>query len=155
MVKGSTRPPAAAGAMTQRATTASKVILLCFAAAATPLGAAAQPYYGAPFRAAITIPGTIEAEAFDRGGEGIAYVDATWGNDGGQLRPDEDVDIRADPRAPNDNWIVTNFETYEWMAYTIDVAVAGDYSVGLIASTAFNGSAFHFVLDRQNVTGYI
>ena len=41
-----------------------------------------------------TIPGTIQAEDFDDGGEGMAYHDASAGNDGGQYRS-SDVDIEA------------------------------------------------------------
>src|SRR5882757_5598606 len=143
MVKGSTPPPAAAGAVTQRATAASKVILLCLAAAATaPMGAAL---------AATAIPGTIEAEWFDSGGEGPGYHELTPTNTGGKYRPNEGVDIRDDVN--HQSFIVTNFETGEWLAYTIDVAASGYYGWGLRASSAFAGSSYYLVLDGKNVTG--
>ena len=41
-----------------------------------------SPYTGSP----ISIPGTIEAENFDKGGEGVAYHDAEAANQGGQYR---------------------------------------------------------------------
>ena len=104
---------------------------------------------------AVVIPATIEAERFDRGGEGIGYHDATAANAGGEFRPDEGVDIRSDPRAPGDNWIVNGFETGEWLAYTISVATAGDFELGLLASSAFNDSAYHVEIDGRDVTGQI
>ncbi len=154
MVKKRTLPRAAAGAVAQHAGTASKAILLfCLgAAAAAPLCAAAySPYFAAP----TDVPGTIEAERFDRGGEGVGYHDMTLANDLGQFRPAEGVDIRADPRAPRDNWIVSSIETGEWMAYTINVTVAGEYEWGLVASSPFNGAAFHFELDGWDKTGRV
>ena len=113
--------------------------------------ATARAYFGTP----VVIPATIEAERFDRGGEGIGYHDATAANTGGELRPDEGVDIRMDPRAPGENSIVSGFETGEWMAYTINVATAGDFDLGLLASSAFNDGAYHVEIDDRDVTGRI
>src|SRR6185436_12992129 len=48
------------------------------------------PYTGTP----VTLPGVIEAEHFDDGGEGIAYHDVTAGNSGGAYRR-TDVDLEA------------------------------------------------------------
>lgn len=147
MVKESMPPR---GAVKQRARPASIVILLCLAAGATaPMGAVAAPYFAAP----AAVPGTIEAERFDRGGEGPGYHELTPANTGGEFRPQEGVDIRADPRAPRDNWIVTNFETDEWLAYTIDVAASGQYQWGLRASTPFGNASYYLQIDGQNVTG--
>ncbi len=154
MVKGITPSRAAAGAMAQHARTASRaILLLCFgAAAAAPMGAGAySPYLAAP----AAVPGTIEAERFDRGGEGVGYHDWTPANDLGQFRPNEGVDIRADVRAPNDNWIVSSIETGEWTAYTIDVAAAGWYDWGLLGSTPFDGASYHFELDGWDKTGRV
>ena len=50
--------------------------------------AASAPYGGSPW----PVPGTIEAEDYDTGGEGVAYHDTTAGNSGGAYRY-EDVDI--------------------------------------------------------------
>ena len=47
-------------------------------------------YLGTPFN----VPGIIQAEYYDNGGEGVAYRDRTPGNSGGRLRSD-DVDIEA------------------------------------------------------------
>ena len=46
-----------------------------------------------PF-AANAVPGIIEGEDYDLGGEGVAYHDTDSGNDGGEYRAD-DVDIKA------------------------------------------------------------
>ena len=152
MFKGITPPRAAAGAVTQSASTASKAILLCFAAVAAPIGtAAASPYAAEP----AAVPGTIEAERFDRGGEGVGYHEVTPDNYLGQFRPYEGVDIRNDPRSPGNNWIVSGIETGEWTAYTIDVATAGTYQWGVLAATAYNGAAYHFELDGWNMTGKV
>ena len=119
-------------------------------AAALPFAASAQtPYTGTP----VSIPGTFEAENFDLGGEGVAYHDNVAGNAGGQYRTSEDVDIILDPSA---GYVVDNFETGEWMIYTVNVAAASNYDIAIAASNNFTpSSAFHVEIDGVNVTGSV
>ena len=79
---------------------------------------AEQPYGGH----ASPIPGAVEAEAYDEGGEGIGFHDLSPGNEGGALR-DDDVDLKA----MGDGYGVGWWQAGEWLAYTVDVAQAGDY----------------------------
>src|SRR5262249_54016282 len=83
---------------------------------------ASTPFSGTP----AAVPGIIEAEDFDLGGEGVAYHDTIAGNEGGQYRPSEDVDIFTSSGAPG-GYVIKNFATGEWMAYTINVQATGPY----------------------------
>src|SRR6266581_217287 len=109
------------------------------------------PYSGTP----IALPGSFEAENFDLGGEGIAYHDNVPGNIGGQYRLNEDVDIILSSDSLGGGYVVNNFETGEWLAYTIDVAASAQYDIGLRVSSGFSTSAFHIEIDGQNVTGTV
>ena len=105
---------------------------------------------------ALAVPGTIQAEDFDRGGEGVAYHDNVAGNAGGQYRTGEDVDIITP--APGTNatgHAVNNIETGEWLEYTIDVPATGAYTVELHVSSEFTTSRFHVEIDGVDVTGPI
>jgi hypothetical protein len=101
---------------------------------------------------AALLPAVVEAEDFDAGGEGIGYHDNTVANVGGLYRPGEGVDIIAGPDGA-DSFVVDNFETGEWLAYTIDVPVAGNYVLALYAASAFNDSAYHVEIDGFDTTG--
>ena len=109
------------------------------------------PFYGTPF----AIPGTFEAEDFDRGGEGVAYHDNVPGNAGGQYRPGEDVDIIASSDSAGGAYVVNNFETGEWLNYTINVQSASNYDIELRVTSMFADSAFHVEVDGVDVTGRI
>ncbi len=111
------------------------------------------PFTGTP----IAIPGSFEAEDFDRGGEGVAYHDNTPGNQGGQYRPNEDVDIIVSSDSAGGNYVVNNFETGEWLAYTVNVATSGNYDIELRAATRFDfpNSAYHLEVDGVNLTGTV
>jgi Carbohydrate binding module (family 6)/Polysaccharide lyase len=101
------------------------------------------------------VPGTFEAEDFDLGGEGIGYHDNTRGNSGQQYRRSEDVDIIVSKDSSGGRYVVNNFETGEWLAYTINVAQSGPYDFALRGASAFSNSAFHLEVDGRNVTGRV
>jgi len=79
------------------------------------------------------IPGKIEFEDFDNGGNGYAYYDTSLGNDAtGDYRPNEDVDIEAcEEGGYNIGWSISG----EWLEYTVNVKETGSYNIVLRAST--------------------
>src|SRR5437899_691843 len=84
------------------------------------------------------VPGTIEAENFDAGGEGVAYHDTTAGNSGGQYRS-TDVDIESSSEGGYDvGWTAPG----EWLNYTVNVASAGSYTATLRVASP-GGGAMH------------
>jgi uncharacterized repeat protein (TIGR01451 family) len=91
--------------------------------------------YGGSARA---IPGTIPAEVFDEGGEGVAYHDTTPGSFGGQFRS-TDVDIESSSDGGYDvGWT----DAGEWLNYTVNVQTAGDYNVTLSVASP-GGATMH------------
>jgi hypothetical protein len=96
--------------------------------------AASTPYAVIPAE----IPGQINAESFDNGGEGVAYHDTTSGNSGGQARA-TDVDIETSSEGGYDvGWIAAG----EWLNYTVTVQGAGSYSVQLRVASP-GGASMH------------
>ena len=113
------------------------------------VSAAQSPYPGAPF----AVPGQIEAEDYDLGGEGVAYHDTTVGNAGGVYRND-DVDIWEMSGSPG-QYGVSAQATGEWREYTIDVGTAGDYTLELRVATPHSGRKAHVEIDGVDKTGSI
>jgi hypothetical protein len=111
---------------------------------------AGAPFAGGPF----TIPGRFEAEDFNRGGQDVAYHDNAPGNTGGAYRAEEDVDIRATGDADTP-YVVFNFETGEWLSYTVDVARDGQYDVVLRVGTTLDDAAFRIEIDGVDVSGRV
>jgi hypothetical protein len=97
------------------------------------------------------VPGTIQAEDYDSGGQGVGYRDTTAGNRGGVYRNgDVDIEPTVDAGGGYDvAWIVAG----EWLAYSVDVAAAGTYALeGRVASRGAGGT-FHVEVGGANVTG--
>ena len=120
-----------------------------------PLAAQAQstsaPYSGS----AVSLPASIAAVNFDKGGEGVAYHDLSSANLGGLYRTSEAVDIYASTDTASGPYQVANFQTGEWMKYTINVPANGSYDLGIRASNNSNTGAFHIEVDGVNVTGTV
>jgi beta-glucanase (GH16 family) len=103
----------------------------------------AIPFSGIP----ATIPGLIEVEDFDLGGEGVAYHDCDSSNNGGAYRTREGVDIEAATEGGFDiGWMCPG----EWLNYGVNVEASGYYSVtGHVASQSTGGS-FRLEIDGAN-----
>ena len=90
-----------------------------------------------PFGGTINnLPGQIQAEDYDIGGQGVAYYDDTPGNSGGAFRPD-DVDIEPTTDAGG-GYDVGWIDPGEWLEYTVNVPdPSAIYSIkARVASTA-------------------
>ncbi len=116
----------------------------------TPNGQTA-PFPGAQPRA---IPGVIEAENFDRGGEGAAYRDTIGTTGSGVYRnqPLEAVDVQRRAQASG-GFAVMEAAAGEWLAYTVWVRRAGIYNLHVRYASEFSGGTFHLEVDDQNASG--
>jgi len=111
-------------------------------------GCGQEPYHGVPF----LLPAVVQAEDFDLGGEGVALHDSDVGNIGGQYRLDEDADIEACSDSGggyNVGWVVPG----EWLEYSLDVPVSGEYTLDVRLATMFPNRRFHVEFNRVDRTG--
>jgi hypothetical protein len=109
-----------------------------------------QSPYGGTVR---SIPGTIEAEHYDLGGEGVAYHDLSAGNSGNAFRTDN-VDLEASTDTGtgyNVGWV----QAGEWLEYTVNVTTAGAYSLAVRVAATAAGKTFHIEMNGVNVSGTI
>jgi hypothetical protein len=114
--------------------------------------AGAPPPSSTPFGGtAAPIPGLIEAENFDDGGEGIAYHDQSPGNAGGQYRQ-TDVDITTTSDAGG-GFALGYVQSGEWLKYSVSVSASGSYTLDARVASSGTGGVFHVEVDSIDVTG--
>ncbi len=101
-----------------------------------------SPYLGA----AITIPGVIEAENFDFGGEGMAYHDIDITNQGNGYRLAEGVDIEA---LTAGGFQVGYLEPNEWLEYSISVDNTDNYKIECEVASTTAGGTFYFTFKKE------
>jgi beta-glucanase (GH16 family) len=106
----------------------------------TPFSFAAEgPFGGTP----AAIPGTVQAENYDTGGQGVAYnVTSINGTDNGYRSDGVDLEVTTDTGGGvNLGWTAKG----QWFKYTVNVNTAGTYTV------TFRVAAINAVTDAFHV----
>jgi len=107
------------------------------------------PYQGHPQG----VPGTIEAENYDTGGEGVSFHDPTPQYENTTYRPDS-VGI-APSNDAGGGYLVGWTNPGEWLNYTVNVAFTTTYSINFRVACGDQGGTFHVNVDGVNATGPI
>ncbi|MER6226987.1 discoidin domain-containing protein [Streptomyces sp900105755] len=109
------------------------------------------PYGGTP----AAVPGTVQAENYDTGGQGVAYnVTSVNGNANGYRADGVDLDNASDTGGGyNLGWTGAG----QWFRYTVDVATAGTYTLALrVAAPSAVAGALHLSdAAGANLTGAV
>ena len=100
-----------------------------------------------PYKSTIEIPGIIQAENFDKGGEGMTFHDSDSNREG-------DVNYRSDSEGVdfvkgNGGTCIGYTAKDEWLEYTIDVTEPGKYTYKATVSSGTTGSGFKIGLVKN------
>ncbi|MBR1666802.1 MAG: carbohydrate-binding protein [Bacteroidaceae bacterium] len=104
-----------------------------------------------PFKNIIAeLPGTIEAENFDVGGEGVTYHDSNTNKegDGASYRTDGGIDVVKG----NNGYALGYTANGEWTEYTVNVTEAGTYSYDAYVSSGVTGASFSLSIETPDGT---
>ena len=94
-----------------------------------------------------TLPGTLQMEFYDKGGEGAAYHDSEIENRGdANYRTTDGVDIVNG----NNGKVIGYTNTGEWVEFTINVKEAGTYDYKATVSSGTTNSGFSINLRNGN-----
>jgi hypothetical protein len=104
------------------------------------------PFNGTP----AAIPGTVQAENFDNGGQNVAWFDTTSGNAYGACRPTTDVDVETTTDTGG-GCNVAKTKAGEWIEYTVNVAATGTYTLNTRIANMGTGGKFR--VDVDGTTG--
>ncbi|HSQ42555.1 MAG TPA: carbohydrate-binding protein [Fibrobacteraceae bacterium] len=97
------------------------------------------------------VPGTLQAENYNLGGEGVGYHDTDATNSGGVYRTDG-VDIDSIDEGYVVGWTIAG----EWLEYTVNVAKTGAFKWEAKVASGSDSSSFHMLQDgTTNLTGTV
>lgn len=102
-----------------------------------PPASVPQTPYGGTAR---TLPGVIQAEDFDEGGQSVSYNDTTVNNDGNSAYRNTGVDLRV----YGSTIVVGHTVSGEWLEYTLNNPVARTYNLKLVSGTVETGRTITF-----------
>lgn len=107
-----------------------------------------SPYTGS----LIELPGDVEVENFDSGGQGVAYNDLDNVNVPGKYRTGEGVDIAEKTTG---GFYITDIVNGEWLEFSVNVATTGTYMLTANVSATEAGKTFSVLMDGENISGVI
>ena len=104
-----------------------------------------------PYQEAINIPGLLEGEHYDLGGNGNAYKDSDDENEGdAKFRTDEGVDIVKGGTGMAIGYTTSS----EWLEFTINVEKTGTYDLTANASNGGGEIKFDVYVDDAKVASF-
>ena len=105
------------------------------------------PYEGI----AQTIPGRLEVERYDVGGEGFAYQDesSVFESTKCTFRNDEGVDLDVTEEG---DYVLGWTKKGEWLEYTINVDYDDTYNWVALVASGLDGSGFRLYIDGEAIT---
>jgi len=114
------------------------------------------------FKFTLPAPVTLQAEDFDAGNNGQAYLDFTDGDYGGTgyRNPSTDVDVEGCPDSSCGYW-ASWVHPGEWLKYTFNVTAPASYNIEArvrtqdIGNYIGSGGTFHLEIDGVDKTGPI
>lgn len=99
-----------------------------------------------------SVPGLIEAEDYDIGGEAISFHDTDPANRGAMYRTDP-VDILK--KADNTHgYFISWTDVGEWLTYTVDVKKGAKMDINLLISSKLGGGEIHLELNGKPLTNH-
>ncbi len=102
------------------------------------------------------MPGTIELEDFDEGGEGVAYHDLDPENQEKKEPPYRSAGVDLEWReAASGKFNVGWTRPGEWLRYTVEVKQAGSYRIEMHVACKGPGGTFHLEFNGVDRTGPI
>lgn len=105
------------------------------------------PYSGT----AVKLPGTIQAENFDKGGEGLTFHDANSEAEGDAKSYRSDAE-GLDLVKGNNGTVIGYTAANEWTEYTVNVTEPGEYTYEATVSSGVSNSSFRISLVNANGT---
>jgi len=104
-----------------------------------------------PYESAFIIPGKIEMEDYDLGGQGIAYYDKDVENQGTQYRNDGVDIVTVDSISDVKGFAIGYTQEGEWTEYTINVEKSAEYFYKAHVASGLDFSSFIMMVDGTQI----
>ena len=102
------------------------------------------------------VPGIIEAEDFDIGGQGLSYLDSDVQNRGLEFNTTCRTNEQVDTAPIGQGGCAVAFTAVnEWLEYSIQVAADGDYNIEFATASPGGGGAMQLSLDGDVIVAEI
>lgn len=105
-----------------------------------------------PYKVQFSIPGAIQAEDYDEGGQSVSFYDKDFVNEGNVYREDGVDIVQVDSADASKGYAIGYTQAGEWLEYSVNVVTTGKFVFRASVADGLEGGSIRLFIDGKAVT---
>ena len=105
-----------------------------------------------PYKAIFSIPGFVQLEDYDMGGQSVSFYDKDFVNEGGAYREDGVDIVQIDSADASKGYAIGYTQAGEWLEYSVNVVTASKFVFRASVADGLEGGGIRLFIDGKAVT---
>lgn len=108
-----------------------------------------------PYKAIFSIPGFVQLEDYDMGGQSVSFYDKDFVNEGGAYREDGVDIVQVDSADASKGYAIGYTQAGEWLEYSVNVVTTSKFVFRASVANGLEGGSIRLFIDGKAVTDTI
>ena len=108
-----------------------------------------------PYKAIFSVPGFVQLEDYDMGGQSVSFYDKDFVNEGGAYREDGVDIVQVDSADASKGYAIGYTQAGEWLEYSVNVVTASKFVFRASVADGLEGGSIRLFIDGKAVTDTI
>lgn len=108
-----------------------------------------------PYKAIFSVPGFVQLEDYDMGGQSVSFYDKDFVNEGGAYREDGVDIVQIDSADASKGYAIGYTQAGEWLEYSVNVVTTGKFVFRASVADGLEGGGIRLFIDGKAVTDTI
>lgn len=105
-----------------------------------------------PYKVQLTLPGIVQLEDYDMGGQSVSFYDKDFVNEGGSYREDGVDIVQVDSADASKGYAIGYTQAGEWLEYSVNVVIASKFVFRASVADGLEGGSIRLFIDGKAVT---
>ena len=105
-----------------------------------------------PYKVQLTLPGIVQLEDYDEGGQSVSFYDKDYVNEGGVYREDGVDIVQVDSADASKGYAIGYTQAGEWLEYSVNVVTASKFVFRASVADGLEGGGIRLFIDGKAVT---
>ena len=105
-----------------------------------------------PYKAIFSIPGFVQLEDYDMGGQSVSFYDKDFVNEGGAYREDGVDIVQIDSADASKGYAIGYTQAGEWLEYSVNVVTTSKFVFRASVADGLEGGGIRLFIDGKAVT---
>ena len=105
-----------------------------------------------PYKAIFSVPGFVQLEDYDMGGQSVSFYDKDFVNEGGTYREDGVDIVQVDSADASKGYAIGYTQAGEWLEYSVNVVTTGKFVFRASVADGLEGGSIRLFIDGKAVT---